>query len=217
MISSTALVMRPPDRASKATSAVPPQAGPGPHQPHPQRARRHAEHARCLPGRQAGEVDQLHHGPVGPGQRGQLADQMPAGPLGVDPVEQLLDLVGVQLPAARQAHRLLALPGAGRTVRRVDAPGDAEDPGARGALARVKGGVGGDHLDEGVRREIGDGVRIGAAAGELRASVAVLGSGRVVHLGYADSGRGPELQPDPPGRTRFARTNTEEAASGWPS
>ncbi|WEO99670.1 PIG-L deacetylase family protein [Streptomyces sp. FXJ1.172] len=48
--------------------------------------------------------------------------------------------------------------------------------------------------------------------GELRASAAVLGVARVVHLGYADSGHGPVLHPDPPDRTRFARADTEEAA-----
>ncbi|WP_043263174.1 PIG-L deacetylase family protein [Streptomyces sp. CT34] len=47
---------------------------------------------------------------------------------------------------------------------------------------------------------------------ELRASAGVLGAHRVVHLGYTDSGHGPVLLPDPPGRTRFARADTEEAA-----
>jgi LmbE family N-acetylglucosaminyl deacetylase len=47
---------------------------------------------------------------------------------------------------------------------------------------------------------------------ELRASAAILGAERAVHLGYADSGRGPVLFEDPPGRTRFARADTEEAA-----
>jgi LmbE family N-acetylglucosaminyl deacetylase len=48
---------------------------------------------------------------------------------------------------------------------------------------------------------------------ELRASAAVLGARRVVHLGYADSGHGPVLYPDPPDRARFARAETEEAAA----
>jgi LmbE family N-acetylglucosaminyl deacetylase len=48
--------------------------------------------------------------------------------------------------------------------------------------------------------------------GELRASAAALGATRVVHLGYADSGHGPVLYPDPPGRGRFARADTDEAA-----
>jgi LmbE family N-acetylglucosaminyl deacetylase len=48
--------------------------------------------------------------------------------------------------------------------------------------------------------------------GELRASAAALGAARVVHLGYADSGHGPVLYPDPPGRARFARADTGEAA-----
>jgi LmbE family N-acetylglucosaminyl deacetylase len=47
---------------------------------------------------------------------------------------------------------------------------------------------------------------------ELRASAAILGADRAVHLGYADSGHGPVLFDDPPGRTRFARADVEEAA-----
>lgn len=47
---------------------------------------------------------------------------------------------------------------------------------------------------------------------ELRASADVLGVHRVAHLGYADSGYGPVLFPDPPGRTRFARADADEAA-----
>lgn len=47
---------------------------------------------------------------------------------------------------------------------------------------------------------------------ELRASGRVLGVSRVVHLGYADSGHGPVLHPDPPDRTRFARVPRDEAA-----
>jgi len=35
---------------------------------------------------------------------------------------------------------------------------------------------------------------------------------RVVHLGYADSGHGPLLFPDPPGQVRFARADSEQAA-----
>jgi LmbE family N-acetylglucosaminyl deacetylase len=48
---------------------------------------------------------------------------------------------------------------------------------------------------------------------ELRASAAVLGAARVAHLGYADSGHGPVLYPDPPGRVRFARAGLDEAAA----
>jgi LmbE family N-acetylglucosaminyl deacetylase len=48
---------------------------------------------------------------------------------------------------------------------------------------------------------------------ELRASAAELGVHRVVPLGYADSGHGPVLFPDPPERRRFARAGTEEAAA----
>ncbi|MFD7507031.1 PIG-L deacetylase family protein [Streptomyces sp. NPDC059850] len=47
---------------------------------------------------------------------------------------------------------------------------------------------------------------------ELRTSAALLGVDRVVHLGYADSGHGPILYPDPPDRARFVRADTEEAA-----
>jgi LmbE family N-acetylglucosaminyl deacetylase len=46
----------------------------------------------------------------------------------------------------------------------------------------------------------------------LRASAAILGADQVVHLGYADSGHGPVLFDDPPGGTRFARADIEEAA-----
>ncbi|MFH8409261.1 PIG-L deacetylase family protein [Streptomyces sp. NPDC018019] len=47
---------------------------------------------------------------------------------------------------------------------------------------------------------------------ELRASCAALGVHRVLHLGYADSGRDDPMLPDPPGRVRFARADTETAA-----
>ncbi len=47
---------------------------------------------------------------------------------------------------------------------------------------------------------------------ELRASAEILGADRAVHLGYADSGHGPVLFEDPPGRTRFARADVGEAA-----
>ncbi|MEO8518270.1 MAG: PIG-L family deacetylase [Dermatophilaceae bacterium] len=47
---------------------------------------------------------------------------------------------------------------------------------------------------------------------ELRASARALGVARVEHLGYADSGLGPETLPDPGGRTRFIRADVDEAA-----
>jgi len=47
---------------------------------------------------------------------------------------------------------------------------------------------------------------------ELRTSAAILGAETAVHLGYADSGHGPVLFEDPPGRTRFVRASVEEAA-----
>jgi LmbE family N-acetylglucosaminyl deacetylase len=52
----------------------------------------------------------------------------------------------------------------------------------------------------------------GRRLAELRASAAILGADKVVHLGYADSGHGPALFDDPPGCTRFARADVEEAA-----
>jgi LmbE family N-acetylglucosaminyl deacetylase len=47
---------------------------------------------------------------------------------------------------------------------------------------------------------------------EFRRSAAILGAARAEHLGYADSGHGPVLYPDPPGRVRFARADPGEAA-----
>jgi LmbE family N-acetylglucosaminyl deacetylase len=47
---------------------------------------------------------------------------------------------------------------------------------------------------------------------ELRASATILGADKAVHLGYADSGHGPVLFDDPPGRIRFARADVGEAA-----
>ena len=47
---------------------------------------------------------------------------------------------------------------------------------------------------------------------ELRASGRVLGVSRVVHLGYADSGHGPVLYPDPADRARFVSASRDEAA-----
>lgn len=48
---------------------------------------------------------------------------------------------------------------------------------------------------------------------EFRASAAILGAARAEHLGYADSGHGALLYPDPPGRVRFARADLAEAAA----
>lgn len=47
---------------------------------------------------------------------------------------------------------------------------------------------------------------------ELRASAKILGVARVEHLGFADSGHGPILYPDPPNRMRFARAEVDKAA-----
>jgi LmbE family N-acetylglucosaminyl deacetylase len=56
-------------------------------------------------------------------------------------------------------------------------------------------------------------VRLGCRRlAEARESARVLGVARVEHLGYADSGLGPETYPDPPGQARFVRVPIEEAA-----
>jgi LmbE family N-acetylglucosaminyl deacetylase len=47
---------------------------------------------------------------------------------------------------------------------------------------------------------------------ELRESARALGVARVEHLGYADSGLGPETLPDPPGQIRFIRAGLDVAA-----
>ena len=47
---------------------------------------------------------------------------------------------------------------------------------------------------------------------EARRSSAALGAARVEWLGYADSGSGPEPEPDLPGVTRFCRAPLDEAA-----
>ncbi|MCU1536506.1 MAG: LmbE family protein [Humibacillus sp.] len=60
---------------------------------------------------------------------------------------------------------------------------------------------------------VADGGLAGRRMAELRSSAAALGVARVKHLGYADSGLGPEVHPDPPGRTRFVRADVEEAAA----
>ena len=60
--------------------------------------------------------------------------------------------------------------------------------------------------------DVKDGPEQGRRLEELRASAAILGADKPVHLGYADSGHGPVLYEDPPGRTRFARVDVEEAA-----
>src|SRR5215472_2449651 len=60
--------------------------------------------------------------------------------------------------------------------------------------------------------EIWPGEHQGRRLEELRASAAILGADKAVHLAYADSGHGPVLFDDPPGRTRFARADVAEAA-----
>jgi LmbE family N-acetylglucosaminyl deacetylase len=58
----------------------------------------------------------------------------------------------------------------------------------------------------------GVGARGSERLDHLRAGAAVLGAARVVHLGYADSGHGPVLYPDPPDAVRFVRADPGEAA-----
>jgi len=60
--------------------------------------------------------------------------------------------------------------------------------------------------------EVWPGQHRGQRLAELQASAAILGADKAVHLGYADSGHGPVLFDDPPGGTRFARSDVEEAA-----
>lgn len=60
--------------------------------------------------------------------------------------------------------------------------------------------------------EVWPGAAPGRRLAELRASAAILGADQAVHLGYADSGHGPVLFDDPPGRIRFVRADLEEAA-----
>ena len=52
----------------------------------------------------------------------------------------------------------------------------------------------------------------GRRLAELRASAAILGADKAVHLGYADSGHGAILFDDPPGLTRFVRADVGKAA-----
>ncbi|MGH3263351.1 MAG: PIG-L deacetylase family protein [Trebonia sp.] len=60
--------------------------------------------------------------------------------------------------------------------------------------------------------DVWPGPQQGRRLDELRASAAILGAAKTVHLGYADSGQGPVLFENPPGRTRFVRADAEEAA-----
>ncbi|MFJ9850831.1 PIG-L deacetylase family protein [Streptomyces sp. NPDC101150] len=65
---------------------------------------------------------------------------------------------------------------------------------------------------DGLMGPVPEGAEEAPRMGELRSSARLLGVARVVHLGYADSGHGPVLYPDPPDRARFVRAGTEEAA-----
>jgi LmbE family N-acetylglucosaminyl deacetylase len=57
-----------------------------------------------------------------------------------------------------------------------------------------------------------DGDNVPDRLAELADSARALGVAQVEFLGYADSGHGPVLYPDPPGRQRFVRAETDEAA-----
>jgi LmbE family N-acetylglucosaminyl deacetylase len=57
-----------------------------------------------------------------------------------------------------------------------------------------------------------DGRLGGRRLAEARQSARVLGAARLEHLGYADSGMGPDTAPDPRGRPRFVRVPVGEAA-----
>jgi LmbE family N-acetylglucosaminyl deacetylase len=59
----------------------------------------------------------------------------------------------------------------------------------------------------------GEGAR--TRLGELRASASVLGAARVVHLGYADSGHGPVLYPDPPWPPTSPSRNPTAGRHAW--
>jgi len=61
-------------------------------------------------------------------------------------------------------------------------------------------------------RFVSDGTLRQRRMSELDESASVLGVALVEHLGYADSGLGPQVPPDPPGRVRFVRAGVEEAA-----
>ena len=50
---------------------------------------------------------------------------------------------------------------------------------------------------------------------ELAASASLLGAARVVHLGYADSGHGPILLPDPPDRLGSPARTWMRRPDGW--
>jgi hypothetical protein len=70
-----------------------PQAGAGPHQPHPHRARCEPECGRRLLRLESRDVHQFDHRAVAFRQRGQRGDQVVAGSFGIDPLEEFLDLV----------------------------------------------------------------------------------------------------------------------------
>jgi LmbE family N-acetylglucosaminyl deacetylase len=60
--------------------------------------------------------------------------------------------------------------------------------------------------------DMGSGPDAGRRLDEIAASATALGVARVEYLGYADSGHGPLLYPDPADRRRFARADLDEAA-----
>ena len=67
--------------------------------------------------------------------------------------------------------------------------------------------------DLGSDEYLADGRLGGRRLAEARESARALGAARLEHLGYADSGMGPQTYPDPPGRVRFVRAPVAEAAA----
>ena len=56
---------------------------------------------------------------------------------------------------------------------------------------------------------------LGQRLNELRASAAILGADKAVHLGYADSGHGPVLYPDPPWPPTSPSRNPTAGRHAW--
>lgn len=99
------------------------------------------------------------------------------------PDDEVLLTGGTLARLAAEGHRVVIVAATDGIMGPATGPGTGGGPGARDRLA------------------------------ELRASAAQLGAARVVHLGYADSGHGPLLYPDPPDRPRFARADPAGAAA----
>src|ERR1700745_4121980 len=81
-----------------------------------------------------------------------------------------------------------------------------------GTIARLAAGGPRVVIAVGRDGDVGAGPHQGRRLRELRASAAILGADKAVHLGYADSGHGPVLFEDPPGRIRVARAGAAGGA-----